>query len=218
LQYLPTAYLKNTGDMAEGAVELTAQLIEAAGKGQVDAVRALVGLGADVHVRLQDGCTALHLAADKGHGEVVKVLVDLGADVHAQVQDGHTPLHQAALNGHGEVVTVLVGLGVDVHAQTQDGGTALHEAAAGGHGEVAKTLVELGADVQSRDAEGRTPAFYANNPQVRALLQRRPAASQPRRSGPRCAPKAAPTRGSAIGTRPALASLSRPRRAAAHLP
>ena len=60
-------------------MELSERLLEAAGKGQVDAVRALVELGADVQTQGQGGDTALHLAAEKGHGEVVRALVEVGS-------------------------------------------------------------------------------------------------------------------------------------------
>eukprot|EP00959_Pyramimonas_sp_CCMP1952_P307843 6442930-Pyramimonas_sp.AAC.1 len=48
--------------------------------GHVDAVRALVELGADCNVRNADGSTLLHLAAACGHADVVGALVELGAD------------------------------------------------------------------------------------------------------------------------------------------
>ena len=84
------------GRAAGGGVELQQQLVEAVFEGRVEAVRALVGLGADVHAKMPDGSTMLHGAATLGHGEVLRALVELGADVHAQAQDGATPLHMAA--------------------------------------------------------------------------------------------------------------------------
>jgi len=41
-----------------------------------DGRTSLVGLGADVHAQMPDGCTALHVAAHRGCRDTVKALVD----------------------------------------------------------------------------------------------------------------------------------------------
>lgn len=63
-------------------------LMEAAGKGDVDAVRKLLEKGASVNARGADGRTALMEAAYGGHKDIVRLLLDKGADVKAKKDDG----------------------------------------------------------------------------------------------------------------------------------
>src|SRR5262245_18445811 len=60
-------------------VSLNDDLIAAAKKGDVEAVKSLIAKGANVNTRTNYGATALHFAADRGHLEVIKVLVEAGA-------------------------------------------------------------------------------------------------------------------------------------------
>ena len=62
-----------------------ANLFEAAGRGDVAAVGALLDAGADVDgVREEDERTALHCAAACGHAAVVTLLLERDADVDAE--------------------------------------------------------------------------------------------------------------------------------------
>jgi ankyrin repeat protein len=56
---------------------------------------ALLTGGADVHVTLADGRTALHLAAQRQNRELAKVLLAFKADVNARDDQGLTPLDYA---------------------------------------------------------------------------------------------------------------------------
>lgn len=67
------------------AVNLNMQLIEAADKGDLAEVKALLKRGADVKERLpDDGRTALFCASKGGYLGVVKLLLDNGADVNVK--------------------------------------------------------------------------------------------------------------------------------------
>src|ERR1044072_9164034 len=61
--------------------ELNNQLYEAARKGDVAEVKAVLDKGADVNAKFRYGATALFKAAERGHTEVVKLLIERGADV-----------------------------------------------------------------------------------------------------------------------------------------
>eukprot|EP00168_Porphyra_purpurea_P006410 TRINITY_DN178_c0_g2_i3.p4 TRINITY_DN178_c0_g2~~TRINITY_DN178_c0_g2_i3.p4 ORF type:complete len:141 (+),score=17.98 TRINITY_DN178_c0_g2_i3:649-1071(+) len=54
----------------------------AAHGGSAEAAPALLAAGAAVHVRNNDGMTALHLSGACGNAELVKTLLAAGADVH----------------------------------------------------------------------------------------------------------------------------------------
>ena len=63
--------------------------------GNVQRVRDLLELGADVNVRNHKGQTALHCAAKAGFEPIVALLLERGADVNAKDYKGQTPLATA---------------------------------------------------------------------------------------------------------------------------
>lgn len=97
----------------------------AAGGGSLDAVRLLLGRGADV-----DG-GALQAAAHAGHVDVVELLLAAGARVDRRDPDtGQTALHGAVTaepvtDRTAGVVRVLLAAGASPEAITADGATAL---------------------------------------------------------------------------------------------
>lgn len=128
------------------------ELHKAARKGDVDAVRSLVGEGSNLDEL--DGVVGapLHWAAARGHIEVVEILVEAGAefDLQSAPPDKFTPLQLAAANGHLSTVSLLVRLGADLSAGMNGSGTPLHLAAYGDHGEIVSYLLEQGADPFSK--------------------------------------------------------------------
>lgn len=90
----------------------------------LDAVRALLELGADPRKTTRDGLTPLHLA---GSVAVVGALLAAGAVVDARDVEGATPLHRAPCQGIAEA---LIGAGADPVARTADGSTPLDTARA----------------------------------------------------------------------------------------
>ena len=88
---------------------------DAAMRGHVNAVTALVRLGADLGVGTGWGLTALMCAAASGHVECARVLLAGGADHTARARTqgtggwrrGKTALEMAVHKGHAEVVALL---------------------------------------------------------------------------------------------------------------
>lgn len=86
----------------------TARLIEAAGMGDTETVRALLDQQVDINAKNEVfGHTALIVAARQGYTDTVQLLLERGADVHAQDNYGSTALHWAEKNGHTEIVRLL---------------------------------------------------------------------------------------------------------------
>lgn len=79
-------------------------LMWAAALGDLDQVKALVGLGFDPQEANYDWRTPLHLAASEGYLEICTYLIE-EAQVDPSPKDrwGHTPCVDATLNGHSYV-------------------------------------------------------------------------------------------------------------------
>ncbi len=141
-----------------------APIADAAQRGDVEAVRALVRGGADVNAAQGDGMTALHWAADRGDAELASVLVYAGANPEAGTRIGrYTPLHIAARQARRGVVEVLLGAGANPVARTTNGGvTPFHLAAASGDPEIVSAMLAQGADPDlTEGAWGQTPLIFA---------------------------------------------------------
>src|SRR5262249_18977412 len=101
------------------------ELLAAAKKGDVAAVKALIANGADVNAKTAYGVTPLLHAASQGHTEVVKLLLEHKADANAKdTFYGQTPL-LASLDDKSNVETVRL----LIEAGAKDTDAALRTAA-----------------------------------------------------------------------------------------
>ena len=83
------------------------QLRNAAERGDVAAIDALVDAGVDPNASNYAGNTALHYAAWRGRAGAIAALLAAGAAPHARNSYGATPLHIAVREGHREAAEVL---------------------------------------------------------------------------------------------------------------
>jgi ankyrin repeat protein len=151
---------------------------DAAMKGDLASVRALIARGANVNDAQGDGMTALHWAAERGDSAMTAVLLRAKANAGATTRIGdYTPLHVAAKGGRAPVVSALLRAGSDAKARTASGTTALHFAAAAGDTMSINALMDRGADANARENEWhQTPlVFAATNGRagaIRVLMRR----------------------------------------------
>lgn len=82
-------------------------LINAAGRGDLPQVKALLAARVDVNDDAGRGITALMVASQNGHREIVQALLAAKANVNIKTRNGDTPLIAATQNGHAEVVQLL---------------------------------------------------------------------------------------------------------------
>ena len=161
-----------------GSVPPDAPVADAAMRGDVDRVAALLRSGADVNAAQGDGMTALHWAAYNGQVALAETLLAAGADLEAVTRIGdYTPLHHAARHGFADVVEALLSAGAAVEAATSTGAArALHLAAASGRQAAVRALLTGGAEVDAREEQwGQTPLMFAaaagRTDVVRALVE-----------------------------------------------
>ena len=97
---------------------------DAAGEGNIEAVKQHIAAGTDVDAKTR-GETPLLWAARFGQSQVAELLIAEGADVNAKNVVGQTPLHWAAMAGHKEIIELLIAVGAEVNAKTKRGETPL---------------------------------------------------------------------------------------------
>ncbi len=128
--------------------------------GDIERVKFLIAVGADINEPNTKGITPLHVVAQEGYPALAQLLIAYGANLHARYQNLWTPLHLAAQNGHLEVTNLLIAYGANVNGP-KDTFTPLHFAAQEGHLDTARLLIAHGANVQGQYKNGWTPLHLA---------------------------------------------------------
>ena len=103
-------------DVDAGSSEGWTALHQAALKGHVVCLEALLAAGASVHSLTNCGSTPLYCASRNGHAACVRALIAAGSDVHrANQTHGSTPFTGALNFGHRGVLKTLLRAGANVH-------------------------------------------------------------------------------------------------------
>jgi ankyrin repeat protein len=136
-------------------------LIEAAKKGDHDAIKALISRKVDVNATEGDGSTALLWASHKDDLESVELLLRAKADVNVANDLGATPIWAAAMNGSLPVVTKLLAAGADPNKALLLGETPLMIAARAGNPQVVEALLAKRADPNAKGPRGQTALMWA---------------------------------------------------------
>jgi ankyrin repeat protein len=137
------------------------RLIDAVKTGELAAAQRLLGEGADVNARDEQGATPLMLAASAGDLEMVNALLAAGAAVNARTESGWTALSKAVYSaelkrGFADVAQALIAAGADIEAPIGYGVRPLMLAAGYGETAVVEVLLNAGADVLARNDGGYT--------------------------------------------------------------
>ncbi|GAB5367671.1 hypothetical protein AAMO2058_001250800 [Amorphochlora amoebiformis] len=108
----------------------------------IDIVRYLLGLNANVNARNSSGWTAFHFACQRGNIEIARSLIDSKANIRSRTNQGTTPLLWACTGGCLPLVRLLVELKTDIKAVDVQGEGSLHYASTFGNLTTVKYLVE----------------------------------------------------------------------------
>lgn len=169
------ALLLMIGPAVTASAASTPGIVDAARRGDSQAVRALIRRSVDVNAIAADGSTALHWAAHRDDLDMVDQLLHAGAAVDAANRFGVRPLQLAAENGNGPIVERLLRAGAKVNTASPEGETALMTAARTGRVEALRALIAHGANVNAREqTQGQTALMWAaarnNADAIRVLL------------------------------------------------
>ena len=134
-------------------------VLDAARRGDVAAVRALIRGGADVNARQPSGATALHWAVRRDSIDIASALLRAGAKPNVTNEYGVTPLMLACVNGSVPMIRALLDAGGDPDGALPSGETPLMTAARTGSLEGVEQLLARGAKVNAREHDSRQTAL-----------------------------------------------------------
>jgi Ankyrin repeats (many copies) len=127
------------GPLGIHAQTINDELILAARKSNVEAVKTLLAKGADVNAKTEYGATPLFFACDRGNVEVVQLLLDAGAEINIMDKFYNSPpVSWAVIKDHGAIVKLLLEKG----ARTKE--SVMFSAVNQGRKNVVKSVLELG--------------------------------------------------------------------------
>lgn len=140
----------------------SAGLVDAARRGDAEAVRAMVAQKVDVNTPGTDGTTALHWAAHRDDLETAQLLIGAGANVKSVNRYGVSPLTLACTNGDAKLIDLLVQAGANPNTATPEGETVLMTAAKTGKLDAVRILLARGAEVNRKENwHGQTALMWA---------------------------------------------------------
>lgn len=123
------------------------RFIDAAAAGDIQRMKSLSALGAEVNGR-EDGTTPLFRAARAGQEESVRFLLGMGANINDVSSlnsfHGRTALMAAAYEGYGDVVKILLAAGADRSLRDSVNDSAEDDARNRGYDGVAKLIRDFG--------------------------------------------------------------------------
>ncbi|MFJ9443719.1 ankyrin repeat domain-containing protein [Kitasatospora sp. NPDC101235] len=137
-------------------------LLDAADRGDLDAVRAALTAGATVEARDAEGRTPLLRAAFADRVAVARLLVEAGADVNAQDPQLNSPWLVTGITGSVPMLRALLPGGPDLTRRNRYGGVSVIPAAERGHvAYVRAVLAETAIDVDHVNDLGWTALLEA---------------------------------------------------------
>ena len=151
-------YMSESFDLDKHSLDI--QLLDASKDDDVNKVKELLDIGADIDMKDTDDTTVLIGASKYGNTETVKVLLDEGAKIDAIDDGGMTSLSWASINGYSETVGLLLYHGADIETKNKHGLTPLIHSSSQGHEGTVKMLLEYGANINVYDNNGRSCLDY----------------------------------------------------------
>lgn len=149
-----------SGDRRNRASRTRTPLQEAARKGWVPGIDALLAAKVDLEVEDETGATALGLAVRSGKHHAARRLLSAGAHPEGGKSARVNPLHEAATP---EMGGLLLEQGAFIDVRDRAGSTPLHHQARAGRLAMVEFCLQRGANLEAVDHRGRTALFFAGS-------------------------------------------------------
>ena len=122
-------------------------MLDAAARGDVEALKRLVSAGASLESANAAGETPLLLAVKNNHLPAAAFLIDAGSNINAQAANKDSPWLLAGALGRTEMLRHMIPKGPDFSLRNRFGGNALIPACERAHVETVKLLLTTKIDV-----------------------------------------------------------------------
>ena len=133
-------------------------LHQAAANASPEMIKMLITMGADMHVRNENGMTPYEVAMTSWNAEGLNGFLDAGLSLDAKgSQNMPLPLEVAALADWQTMETFLQKTGVDVNYADETGYSLAHAACANGNVGTLTTLMNKGGRADQKDMVASTP-------------------------------------------------------------
>ena len=136
-------------------------MVEAARRGDVDALKTAFANGSKADRRGINGLSPLHVAAQFGRTEAVAALLGMTAKVDHRDRDRQTALGHSVVNDHADIAVLLLTAGADPDRSGANYEPPLVVAARRGNLDIVTALLQAGADRTLGDNTGRTALEWA---------------------------------------------------------
>ncbi|MCX5921722.1 MAG: ankyrin repeat domain-containing protein [Candidatus Dependentiae bacterium] len=100
-------------------------LLSAVFYNNIEMIKLLIALGADVNVAGENDVAPLFFASANNNIEAVRLFLSLGADVNKSNNKGQTPLLIACISNNIAIVKALLAAGADANVMDNNGNTPL---------------------------------------------------------------------------------------------
>ena len=137
------------------------RLHEAAGRGDVKAIRTIASFGFDLNAQNLRSVRPIHRASWKGEIGAIKALVELGADPEALDREKCNAIHYAAVGNSARAINLLAELEVNPNQRDALNEVPLHPAARKHAQSAAEALLALDVEVDVQNLYGDTPLHIA---------------------------------------------------------
>ena len=136
-------------------------LMNAASKGNVQAVKSMIKRGADPSLTDCKGWNMLHFAAEGGDTDIISLIHTHLPNIESKTCEGETPLMAAASCGKLHAVKWFLEKGATVACEDKIGWNTLHLAAEGGDTDIISLIHTHLPNIESKTCEGETPLMAA---------------------------------------------------------
>ena len=138
-------------------------LCQAASRGDIGHVKGLLGQGANIDGRNEEGKTALICAITSGQTETLKILLEAGADVAVRdsTKRRRPPFFYAVEAGDVQIAEILLQRGAKVNEKNIVGEPYFVGVALSGPLGIVRLCLKYGADPNAKDITGRAILCHA---------------------------------------------------------